>query len=265
MTVTTQAAPNPTPTPTPPAMRPAMDGMRKTALAGGVFYLITFVASIPALLLYKPVLDHADFVLGHGSQTPVLWGAFGELITALAGIGSAVVLYPVARRQSETAAVGFVASRILEASLIVLGLISLLSVVTLRQDVAGGSGASPDSLMTAQHTLVAIHDWTFLFGPAVMASVNAVCLGSVMYRSGLVPRIIPTVGLIGAPVLFASAVAVMFGAYEQVSTPASIATLPVALWEFSLGVWLVVKGFKASGVAALAARSDTVGAADSAR
>jgi hypothetical protein len=124
----------------------------------------------------------------------------------------------------------------------VTGVIALLSVVTLRQ-----AGAGADALVASQ-TLVAVYDWTFLFGPGFMACVNALLLGSLLYRSGLVPRIIPLVGLMGAPLLFASDLAIMFGIWEQVSLPAGIATVPIALWEVSLGVWLVVKGFKPSPI-----------------
>jgi hypothetical protein len=163
---------------------------------------------------------------------------------ALACFGTAVALYPVVKRQNEGVALGFVGSRVLEAAIIVSGVVSLLSVVTLRQ-----AGAGADALVTGQ-ALVASYDWTFLFGPGFMAVINALLLGSLMYQSRLVPRIIPLVGLIGAPLLFASDIAVLFGIWGQMSLPAGIATLPVALWEFSLGVYLVVKGFKPSPITA---------------
>jgi hypothetical protein len=159
-------------------------------------------------------------------------------------------LFSVARRHNEAAALGFVASRVLEAAVIVVGVISLYSVVTLRQDLAGATGADEAALATAGRTLVVVHDWTFLFGPGLMAGVNALLLGSVLYRSGLVPRVIPLLGLIGAPLLLASSIATMFGLWDQVSAVALIATLPVAAWELSLGLWLVVKGFTPSRVAA---------------
>jgi hypothetical protein len=166
------------------------------------------------------------------------------VVLALACIGTAVALYPVVKRQNEGVALGFVGARVLEAAIIVTGVVSLLSVVTLRQ-----AGAGANALVTGQ-ALLAMYDWTFLFGPGFMAAVNAVLLGSLMYRSGLVPRIIPLAGLIGAPLLLASDIAIMFGLWEQFSLPAGIATLPVALWEFSLGVYLVIKGFKPSPITA---------------
>ncbi|MBK5288219.1 MAG: DUF4386 domain-containing protein, partial [Acidimicrobiia bacterium] len=151
------------------------------------------------------------------------------------------VLYPVAKRYSRNGAMGFLASRILEASIITVGVLSLLSVVTLRQDLAGTHATG---LVTVARSLVAVKDWTFLLGPGFMSAINAICLGTVMYRSRLVPRIIPTLGLIGAPLLLASSIGTLFGLHDQVSATASLMALPVAAWEFSLGMWMIVKGFK---------------------
>src|SRR5688500_4281119 len=151
----------------PAAARPAPDSMRRTSLATGILYLTTFV-SIPTLFLYNPVRENADFVLGAGSDTGVLWGAFSEVVVALAGIGTAVVLFRVAKRQSETAALGFVTARVLEAGLILVGVTSLLSVVTLRQDVAGTARADPASLITTSQTHLATYDWAFLLGQSLM-------------------------------------------------------------------------------------------------
>src|SRR5687767_13236867 len=233
--------------PRPGMIRPPPDVMRRTSLAAGILYLITFV-SIPTLFLYNPVRDDADFVLGAGSDTGVLWGAFAEVVVALAGIGTAVVLFRVARRQSETAAAGFVTARVLEAGLIIVGVISLLSLVTLRHDVAGTTGADSGSLITIGQTHLATYDWAFLLGQSLMPVFNALCLGYVMYRSGLVPRILPTIGLIGAPLLLASDIAIFFGAYDRMAPVAALAALPIAAWELSLGVYLTVKGFRPEAV-----------------
>jgi Domain of unknown function (DUF4386) len=242
MTITTQ------PTAT---KRVPMDTLRKTAFVAGALYLITFATSIPARLLYGPVRNDPNYILGPGADVQVLFAGFLDMVLALACIGTAVALYPVVKRQNEGVALGFVGARVLEAAIIMTGVVSLLSVVTLRQ-----AGARPDGLVTGQ-ALLAMYDWTFLFGPGFMAAVNALLLGSLMYRSGLVPRIIPLAGLIGAPLLLASDTAVMFGLWEQFSLPAGIATLPVALWEFSLGVYLVVRGFKPSPITAGMTASST--------
>ena len=242
--------------PTPAQAQPAPDAMRRTSLAAGILYLITFV-SIPTLFLYNPVRDNADFVLGVGSDTGVLLGAFLEVVVALAGIGTAVVLFRVARRQSETAALGFVTARVLEAAIILVGVVSMLSIVTLRQDVAGTAGADPASLITIGQTHLATYDWTFLLSQSLMPVFNALCLGYVMYRSGLVPRILPIIGLIGAPLLLASDLAIFFGVYDRVSPVAAVAFIPIAVWEFSLGIWLVTKGFNPAAVAALTSTDRT--------
>jgi len=233
----------------PAATRPPTETMRRTARVAGILYLITFV-SIPTLQLYGPVRDDAAFVLGAGSDTGVLWGALTEVIVALAGIGTAVVLFPVAKRQSETAALGFVTARVLEAGLIFVGVVSLLSLTTLRHDVAGTAGADPASLVTTGHTLVAVYDWAFLLSQSLMPVVNALCLGYVMYRSRLVPRILPIVGLVGAPLLLVSDIAIFFGVYDRMAPIAALAALPIAAWEFSLGLWLTFRGFTPSPITA---------------
>jgi hypothetical protein len=219
---------------------------RKTAMIAGVLYLMTFVFSIPVKFwLWKDALNDDNFIIGSGSSGGVRLGAVFELITALAGIGTAVALYSVARRHSERGALGFVTSRVIEASMIFVGVLSVLSVFTLRTDVAGTAGADSASLLTTGHALIAIHDWTFLIGPGVMAAVNAFCIASVMRRSHLVPRLIPTVGLIGAPLLMASCLATLFGVFDQISGPAVLLALPIALWELSFGIWMTFKGFTA--------------------
>jgi hypothetical protein len=234
----------------PAATAPAIDPLRRTSRAAGILYLITFV-SIPTLAVYQGVHHQADFILGAGSDTGVLWAALSEVIVAIAGIGTAVVLFPVAKRQSETAALGFVTSRVVEGCLILVGVVSVLSIVSLRHDVAGTAGADRASLVTTGHTLTAVYDNTFLLSQSLAPVFNALCLGYVMYRSGLVPRILPTLGLIGAPLLLASDLGVFFGVIDRTSPVVLLATLPVAVWEFSLGVYLTVKGFRPSAVAAL--------------
>ena len=238
--------------PTPRASRASPDPMRRTSRAAGVLYLLTFV-SIPTLALYGPVRDNADFVLGAGSDTGVLVAALSEVVVALAGIGTAVVLYPVAKRQSETAALGFVTTRVLEAGLIIVGVVSVLTLVTLRNDVAGTAGADPASLVTTGHTQLATYDWAFLLSQSLLPVFNALFLGYVLYRSGLVPRLLPTLGLIGAPLLLASDLAIFFGVYDRAAPIAIVAALPIAVWEFSLGAYLVTKGFRPGAVAALTA------------
>ena len=227
-----------------------MTSTRKTALVAGVFYLITFV-SIPTLALYGPVKNHRDWILTSGSNTAVLVGAFLEVIVALAGIGTAVTLYPVVKRQNEGVALGFVTARVLEAAMIFTGVVSLLSLVTLRHDLGGAAGANAAALVTTGASHIAVYNGTMLLGQTLMPCINALLLGTLMYRSRLVPRVIPVLGLIGGPLLLTAVIVTLFsGGLGHVSVFAGIATLPVAAWEFSLGVWLVVKGFRPSPITA---------------
>jgi len=228
------------------APRTPTDSTRTTARVAGILYLITFITSIPAALIFlPPVLTDPAYVLGAGADASVAWGCLLDVLNALAGIGTAVVLFPVVKRWGEALALGFVATRLLEAAVIMIGVVCLLAVVTLRQDLAGTPDAA--ALVITGNALVAVRDWTFVLGPTLLAAFNALLLGSLMYRSRLVPRVIPTLGLVGAPLLLAATVATLFGHVVPFSPVASLATLPVALWELSLGVWLVVKGFAPRG------------------
>ena len=232
--------------PTPAVTGASTDSMRRTARIAGVLYLLTFV-SIPTLALYRPVQDHVGtFVLGAGSDTGVLWGGLSEVVVGLAGIGTAVVLFPVLKRQSETAALGIVSARVVETSLIFVGVISLLTITTLRDDVVGTAGTDSASLVTAGHSLVAVYDWTFLLSQSLMPVIVDLLLGYVLLRSALVPRILPVLALVGAPLLLASDIAVFSGVYEKGSLLDGVAVIPIAVFEFSLGVYLVVKGFRPS-------------------
>jgi hypothetical protein len=217
-----------------------MDSTRKISLAAGVFYLLTFV-SIPILYLYGPVRE-VGYILGPGPDTRVFVGAVLEIIVALAGIGTAVALYPVVKRQNEGVALGFVATRTLEAGAIFASVFVLLAIVTLRQ---AGAGAS--ALATGQ-TLVGLHDWTFTLSQSFIPAVNALLIGSLLYQSRLVPRVLPVIGFIGAALLVTSTTATLFGANEYGSAMSGLLALPIAIWEFSLGVYLVVKGFRAAGL-----------------
>ena len=221
-----------------------MNSERKLALIAGVLFVITFVTSIPALLLYDPVLNDPNYIVGAGADARVFLGAFLELVLIIANIGTALALFPILKRQSEGLALGYVTARVVECVFIAVGIISLLSVVTLRQDAAG---ADADSLVAIGQSLVAIHDWTFLLGPGFVVGVgNGLLLGYLMYRSGLVPRRMAVLGLVGGPLVCASGIVVMFGGLEQGSAGQFIATIPEILWEASLGIYLIAKGFKAS-------------------
>jgi hypothetical protein len=226
---------------------------RRTALVAGVLYLITFV-SIPSLFLYNSV-HGANYILGAGPDTAAIIGGISEIIVALAGIGTAVVLFPVLKRQNEAAALGLVASRILESGTIFVGVAFIMSIVTLRQTGAG-AGA-----LASSHALATLYDRIFLQGQSFMPAICDLLLGFLLYKSRLVPRGLALIGIVGAPLLLASYLAVMFGLLGQHAPLAGLSSLPVALFEFSLGVWLVVKGFRPSPILSSETRDTSVAAA----
>ena len=222
-----------------------MDPKRKTAVVAGVFFIVAAVAAIIGLALYGPVLNNVNYIVSvPGNDTSVLAGAFFEVLVVIAVIGTAVALFPIVRKQNEGIALGYVAGRVVEGVVIAVGILSLVTVVTLRQDYAGATGANAATLVLVGKAFVTLHNWTFLFGPNVALGVNTLMLAYLMYRSQLVPRFIALIGLIGGPLIFASGMAVLFGLYQQVSLWGAITAIPVFAWEMSLAAWLIAKGFR---------------------
>ena len=223
-----------------------MTSTRRIALIAGVLFLLTFVASIAALILYAPVLHPAKYLVGAGDDTRVRFGAVCELVLIIANIGTAVVLFPILKRQNETLALGYVTARIAESTFIAIGIVSVLSVVTLRQSAAG---TDVGSLVTTGKALVAVRNWTFVLGPGFVVGVgNGLILGYLMYTSRLVPRGMAMLGLVGGPLICLSGIAVVMDIIGRGSTAQAIATVPEFLWELSLGIYLTVKGFKPSAI-----------------
>jgi hypothetical protein len=237
---------------------PSSIAPQRAARIIGVLFLATFVTSIAAYALYGPLLDDNGWVLGSASDTQIQAGAFLEVLLVIANIGTAVVLYPLLRRYQPTLALGWVASRIVESTMIAVGVVSLLSVVTLHNEGVGSDG----SLVTSAQTLVAAHDWTFLLGPGFcVAFGNGLLLGYAMLRSGLLPRRLAIVGLVGGSLCLVNAMGALFGAWEQMSGLGGLLSFPEMIWEGAiLGVYLIVKGFRDPAAETAGSAAPTVGA-----
>ena len=216
----------------------------------GALFLVTFATSIPALVVsYAPALGDPAFILGGGFDTGVSMGALLELILILANIGTALTLYPLLRKHSEVLSLSYVAARLTECGFIAVGIIAMMALNTLRLHAGD---ADPAMLVVTGKALVAIHDWTFRLGPGVIVGIgNGLILGYLMWKTRLVPRAMSILGLIGGPALFAAGIAVLFGSIEAGSTVQALATVPEFLWELSLGVWLLMKGFDRAALSAL--------------
>jgi hypothetical protein len=232
--------------------RPPMDSVRRTALVVGVLFIVTYIASIPAkFTLYAPFLDNADYILGSGDDTRVLWGAFSEMVLIFANIGTAVALYPVLKRRFPALSLGFVTARVMESVFIAVGILSVLTLVTMRQDFSDATGADSTALAATGHALVTLQEWTFNLGPGVVVGVgNGLILGYMMYRTGLIPRAMAMLGLVGGTFIVLSGTAVIFGVTEAGSGVHMIAAMPEFFWELSFGLYLIVKGFKPAAVTA---------------
>jgi hypothetical protein len=229
---------------------------RKTALAVGVLFILTFITSIAGALAYGSVLSDPNYVTGAGADSRVFLGAFLEVLLIITNIGCAVVLFPVLKWQNEGLSLGYVAARLVECTFILIGLLSLLAVVTLRQ---GAVGADEGPLVAVGKSLVAIHNWTFLLGPGFADGIGTgLILGWLMYRSGLVSRRMALVGVVGGALLTTSGIAVLLGVIPQGSPVQGLMTVPEIIWEAFLGLWLTFKGFSSAPVLALVDREQGI-------
>jgi len=221
-----------------PFTSPSVKGTpwRRVSLTAGLLYILTFV-SIPTLVLYGPAHEQ-NFIVGNGNNSNIIIGGLLEITVAVAGIATAIVLYPVLKKQNESMALGLVASRVLEAATMFVGVAFLLSLVTLHQ-----SGAGRDALVTS-HALVALYDRIFLLGQGFIPAIDDLLLGILLYKSRLVPRSLSLIGIAGALPLIAGYTATMFGYIDRISPWAGLSAVPVAVFEFSLGLYLIFKGFR---------------------
>jgi hypothetical protein len=230
-----------------------MDSIRKTALVAGIFYLLTFASSIPAALLLGDALGDPNYILGAGADGQVRLGALLDIVNGLTAIGTALALYTIVKRQHEGFAIGFVTARVFEAAILFVGILSVLSIATLRE--TGAAAADPASLVVAGQSLTTVYQWAFALGTGIPA-LNAVLLGWLMYRSRLVPRVIPIVGLIGAPLFTSWIIGYIFGITEAGTPWHAIGVAPIFIWELSLGLWMTFKGFNRSAPIVVAAAAE---------
>lgn len=231
-----------------------MTSSRKTAKIAAIFYFISWVTSIAGLALYGPILDHTNYVFGSVPQSHIILGTFLEVLCGFANIGTALSLYPIVRRQSESFALGYVVLRALEAAIIIVGVLPLLALVTLQKDL-------PNTLGTTgiQSAMVAMHNYSFILGPSLICGANTMVLAYALYRSGLVARFIPVLGLYGGALVFFSGSAQLFGLFGQVSEFTVLMAIPVFAWEISLASFLFFKGFKPEAEARLNASAMVAG------
>lgn len=227
---------------------------RQAATIVGVLYILAAVTAILGLILYGPILNGPDYLMkGAEHKNQVILGAMMELLLVCSAIGTAVGLFPYLRKYNESIALGYLCFRFLEAVLITIGIVSVLSLLTLSQKFVAAAAPNASAFQASGTLLIAIHDWTFLLGPSFMLGVNTAMYSYLLYTSRLVPRFLAVMGLTGATLVFLEAVLAMFGVLSQVSVWGALLALPVAAYEITLAVWLIVKGFNPSAVASKSA------------
>ncbi|MFZ1683019.1 MAG: DUF4386 domain-containing protein [Candidatus Zixiibacteriota bacterium] len=227
---------------------------RTTAVVTGILFLTTDITAIVGLLLYQPLLTNPQFITSADvSHTPIYIGALLETVLAVCNAGTALALYPILKKQNQSLALGYVIFRALEATIILVGVMSILTVLTLRLDFLA-VGGNPEVYQMIGKAFVAFQRWTFLFGPNIVLPLNAAILGYLLFKSKLVPRYISSLYLFDAPVLFTSSILILFGCYSQTSVPAIVIAMPMLAFELLFSGWLIVKGFNQTALDSLAAR-----------
>jgi hypothetical protein len=229
-----------------------MTSFRKTALAGGILYLITFIGSIPAAILVGPAINDPKYVASAGADQQVALGLVLELVNVFGCIGCAVALFSLVRRVHEGLAIGYVTTRLFEAATITVGVLSLLAVISLRQQ--GAAAGNAETLVPVSGALVAVRNWAMILGPN-MAGFNALMLGTALYRARLVPRAVPALGIVGAPILISFVIGNILGVAQPGTLFHGIAVMPFFVWELVLGLWLTFKGFNESSPLAVDERT----------
>lgn len=215
----------------------------------GVLFIVAAVSSIIGVILYDPILNGPDYLInGSAHANQVILGALMELILVASAVGTSITMFPFLRKYNETLALGHVCFRFLEAVIITVGIISVLSLLTLSRDFTAAAVPDPASFQASGTLLKAVHDWTFMLGPNFMLGINTMMYSYIFYRSGLVPRFIPILGITGSTLVFIAALLEMFGVIPQLSVWGAILALPVAANEMILAVWLIMKGFNLSAL-----------------
>ncbi len=233
-----------------------MKTSKKTAKLIGILFILAAASAIAGVLLYNPILNSSDYLIegsAHGNQ--VILGALMELILVVSAIGTATAMFPILRKYNETIALWHVCFRFLEAVVITVGLISVLALLTVSREFAAAGAPDTASFQVVGTSLIAIHDWTFMLGPLFFLGINTIMYSYIFYKSKLVPTALAFLGMTGAVLVFICALLVMFGVIQQVSLVGALLALPIAAFEISLAVWLIVKGFNDSEVVPVNAKN----------
>jgi hypothetical protein len=226
-----------------------MDSNRKNTIIIGVLFVLAAITAMIGLGLYQPALNDPEYIIRRtANETGVIWGAFCELILAFSIIGISIMMFPILNKENETTAIGYVCFRLLEATIIIMGIICMLSIVTLSDLYTKSIEPNASSFLTVGKLLAIVHNWTFLLGPNLALGPSTLMMSYLLYKSKLVPRFIAVLGLVGGSLIISCAILVMFGVFLQISLWGALLAVPVFAYEMTLAGWLIVKGFNSSVV-----------------
>ncbi len=217
---------------------------RKNAILTGIFFIAASTTAIIGLVLYNPLLVSSNYLTeGAANSFQIILGAVFELILVASNIGTAIMLFPYLRKYNIHLGLGYLCFRFLESVTILIGLISVLALLTLSISFTGNPAADINLFSSVGISLKAIHDWTFIVGPHFLLGINTFIYSYTFFKSGLVPKKLSTIGITGAILIIITALLKMFGVTEGFSALTVVLALPVALYEMILAGWLITKGF----------------------
>jgi hypothetical protein len=222
-----------------------LNSNRKNEKITGLLFIAATTTAIIGLKFYDPVLQNSDFLTEaflHSKQISL--GAFFELMLAIANIGTGIMLYPYLKKYSESLGLGYTLFRLLEVVFILIGLLSMLSIIHLSNaNMLQLPGHDTGALQTTANMLRIIYGWCFILGPHFMLGVNTLIYSYIFFQTKLVPKKLAIFGMTGAVLIFIAALQEIFGFIPHFSTQIFAWALPIAVYEMVLAAFLLIKGF----------------------
>ncbi len=225
-----------------------MNSDRNSARIAGALFITAAVAGILSLPFVAPTGDPEYLTKAAENGNQVVAGALLQVIMAGACAGIAIWLYPVLRRHDEALALGSVGFRIIEAVLLVVSALSVLSLLTLSQEYVRAGAPEVSYFPTLGTLLLAMRDWTGLLLSQIAFGLGALMYYRIFYQSRLIPRWLSGWGAAAIVLHLSAALLEMIGGVPL--PPATILLhLPILVNELVLAVWLIAKGFDSAAVA----------------
>lgn len=219
---------------------------KSNAKITGWLFIVAAVSSIIGLKLYDPILSDNNFIVSANNHyNQIIFGAINELILVASATGTGIMLYPLLKRYNESMGIGYLSFRMLEAVFIIIGLLSILTVLSISESYVDGAITDKANAQNLGLSFISLHKWTFMLGPNFMLSINTFIYSFVFYKTKIIPSNLARLGLLASFLIMTAAILELFGVIQQISTWGILLALPIALYEMTLAIYLITKGTKA--------------------